>query len=154
MILPAWPGSAWGEQFRFCWYGGAYPGVGSYSNPHIGLDWRSNTFISSHMSWITTSWTYLNVSLSWSVVTNCRTGGRSTKLSPELSVGELSCSTGKSMINPKLFPISLFRTLRSCANHFSTLPHKRRQIISERKWMRWDENSNLHLADVLLIWQW
>jgi len=78
--------------------------VGSYSNPRIGSGWHSNTFIFSHMPWITASWTYLSVSPSCSGMRNCETAGRSTEFYPELSVAELSCSTGKTALH---LPLSL-----------------------------------------------
>ena len=89
-----------------CAKGGAYPGVGSYSNPRISPGWRSNTFNFSQTTWIIDVWTCLTVSPSCSMVTNCETGGRSVEFSPKLSVGEFSCSTSKSSTTLHL-PLSL-----------------------------------------------
>ena len=123
IILSAWLGFAWGERFSFYWYGGAYPGVSSYSNPCIGPSWCSNTFIFSHTPWIAASWTCLNVLPSCLVVTNCEIGGRSTEFSPELSVGKLYCSTSKFSVALHL-PLSLRLEVLDLVStiflHFST----------------------------------
>jgi len=154
MILPAGLGSVWREWFSFCWYRGVYLGLGLYLNTRICPGWRSNPFIFSHTPWITTSQTYLSVSWSCSVVTNCEIGGQSIEFSPELSVGELSCSMGQSLTTLHLPPISALWSLRSCVNHFAVLPHRQRHIVLGRNWMRWDGSSDLRLTNALLIWRW
>ena len=69
----------------------------------IRPSWHSNAFIFSYTSWITVSWTCLSASPGCLMVKDCKTGRRSTEFSPQLSMGQLSCSTGKSS-TPYTYP--------------------------------------------------